>query len=156
MALDAAQTRLGYCKPASMNVKVNDVATVLAHIEIHDGKEQQFEEIIRTLYEATHRIETKCRRYEYWRGTAPGTYYCLLSFDDFVGFMEHQTSDHHEAPDFPALLKTIRLEWLDPVEGASELAPTDPQAIPADASKLMREYAETYPVEMQHWWQLLR
>ena len=51
-----------------------------------------------------------------------------------MGFMVHQTSDHHEAPDFPALLEEIHLEWLDPVQGASDLAPSNPQTVPADAS----------------------
>jgi len=132
------------------------LATILAHIKIFEGKEQEFERIIRPLHEATHRIEQKCRRYEYWRGEAPGTYYCLLAFDDFVGFMEHQASDHHEAPDFPALLESIRLEWLDPVQGASDLPPTEPQELPAEATDLMREYAKAYGVQMQDWWHALR
>lgn len=132
------------------------MATILAHIKIFAGKEQEFEKIIRPLYEASHRIETKLRRYEYWRGAEPGQYYCLLSFDDFVGFMEHQSSDHHEAPDFPALLENIRLEWLDPVAGASDLTQTEPQELPADANDLMKEYAKHYSVEVQDWWRSLR
>ena len=132
------------------------MATILAHIKIFAGKEQEFENIIRPLYEASHRIENKLRRYEYWRGTEPGHYYCLLSFDDFVGFMEHQSSDHHESPDFPALLENIRLEWLDPVAGASDLTPTEPQDLPADANDLMKEYAKHYSVEVQDWWRSLR
>lgn len=132
------------------------MATILAHIKIFEGKEQEFERIIRPLYEATHRIEDKCRRYEYWRGESPGSYYCLLSFDDFVGFLEHQSSDHHEAPDFPALLENIRLEWLDPVGGASDLVPTEAQDLPENASRLMREYAETYNVQVPDWWRAVR
>lgn len=132
------------------------MATILAHIKIFAGKEQEFEKIIRPLYEASHRLEPKLRRYEYWRGTEPGQYYCLLSFDDFVGFMEHQSSDHHEAPDFPALLENIQLEWLDPVAGASDLVATEPQELPADANDLMREYAKNYSVQVQDWWKKLR
>ncbi|MDX1580266.1 MAG: antibiotic biosynthesis monooxygenase family protein [Alphaproteobacteria bacterium] len=132
------------------------MATILAHIKIFDGKAEEFEKIIQPLYEASHRLEPGLRRYEYWRATEPNTYYCLLAFDDFVRFMEHQTSDHHEAPDFPALLEDIQLEWLDPVQGASDLPPTEPKDIPADAGDLMKEYAKNYPVDVQGWWKKLR
>lgn len=132
------------------------MATILARLKIHPGKEAEFERIIRPLYEATHRLEPACRRYEYWRGTEPGRYYCLLSFDDFMGFMVHQTSDHHEAPDFPALLAEIELEWLDPVQGASDLNPSNPQDIPADASELMKMYARNHAFTVPDWWKKLR
>lgn len=132
------------------------MATILAHIEVFQGKEREFEGTVKELYEATHRLEPKCRRYEYWRGEKPGTYYCLLSFEDFRAFLAHQTSDHHEAPDFGSLLEGIRLEWLDPVQGASDLAPTAEQPIPDDADPLTRQYAETHGVVMQDWWKRLR
>jgi quinol monooxygenase YgiN len=132
------------------------MATILAHIKIFDGKEQEFEKTVKGLWEATHRLEPHCRRYEYWRAEKPGHYYCLLSFDDFRSFMVHQTSDHHEAPDFPALLETIRLEWLDPIQGASDLAPTEPQDVPDDADELTKRYAQDHAVVMQDWWNKLR
>ena len=91
------------------------MATILAHIKVAAGNEREFEAVIRPLYEATHRLEPDCRRYEYWRGAEPGTYYCLLSFRDFRAFMTHQASEHHEAPDFPRLIELgniLRLEQL--------------------------------------------
>jgi len=132
------------------------MATILAHIKIFDGKEAEFEATIKSLYEATHRLEPNCRRYEYWRGEQPGFYYCLLSFDDFMAFMNHQTSDHHEAPDFPSLLENIKLEWVDPVQGASDLVPTNPQEVPADADALTKEYAQSHAMEVQSWWSKMR
>jgi len=132
------------------------MATLLAHIKVFDGSERAFEDVIRPLYEATHRLEPGCRRYEYWRGAEPATYYCLLSFRDFVGFMEHQSSEHHESPDFPRLLERIRLEWIDPVGGASDLSPTNRQELPADANELMRAYAARMPAEVAGWWGPLR
>lgn len=132
------------------------MATILAHIKIAAGNEREFEAVIRPLYEATHRLEPDCRRYEYWRGAEPGTYYCLLSFRDFTAFMTHQASPHHEAPDFARLIERIRLEWLDPVQGASDLSPTERQALPPDASDLMRAYAERMPAEVADWWLGLR
>ncbi len=132
------------------------MATLLAHIRVRPGRERDFEDVIRPLYAATHALEPNCRRYEYWRGAEPRSYYCLLSFRDFVGFMEHQASPHHESPDFGALLEHIRLEWVDPVQGASDLAPTDAQPLPADATDLMRAYAARMPAEVADWWGSLR
>ena len=104
------------------------------------------------MFRETHANEPTCRRYEYWRGAEPRTYYCMESFDNYLGFMQHQTSDHHEAPDFGSLLENLELEWIDPVQGACDLAPTSEQALPADASDLMKDYAERMPVVMQAWW----
>lgn len=132
------------------------MATILAHIKIYDGMEAKFEETIKGLWEATHRLEPNCRRYEYWRGEKPNLYYCILSFDDFMSFMSHQTSDHHEAPDFEKLLEDIRLEWVDPIQGASELISTNPQEVPVDVDALTREYAESHAMEIQPWWQKMR
>ena len=132
------------------------MATFLAHIKIFEGKEAEFEEVSRTMYEATHRAEPHCRRYEFWRGAEPRSYYCLESFDDFLAFMNHQTSDHHEAPDFGSLLETIELEWLDPVQGASDLVPTEAQELPADAGDFTRSKTAGHTVVMQAWWEALR
>ncbi len=132
------------------------MATILAHITIKPGKLEDFERTIRELHEATHRLEPGCRRYEYWRGAAPNSYYCLLSFDDFLAFLNHQTSDHHDAPDFGSMLETIKLEWVDPVQGASPLVPTEPQALPDDASEKFRKAAPMYEVAVADWWLPLR
>jgi len=132
------------------------MATILARLRVHPGKASTFEDTIRPLYADTHALEPACRRYEYWRGSEPDVYYCLLSFDDFLGFMTHQTSDHHEAPDFPALLAEIQLEWVDPIAGASELAPTNPQALPPEASELLQTYANAHAFTVPEWWVPLR
>lgn len=132
------------------------MATFLAKITIYEGKEAEFEDVARMMFEATHATEPKCRRYEYWRGAEPRSYYCLESFDDYLGFMEHQTSDHHEAPDFGSLLESIELEWVDPIEGAADLVPTVEADLPADADDLTRRYAASHPVVVQAWWEALR
>jgi len=142
--------------PGAISSMEEILATILAHIKVYDGKETQFEETIKGLHEATHRLEPHCRRYEYWRGAKPNFYYCLLSFDDFLSFLAHQTSDHHEAPDFGSLLENIKLEWVDPVQGASDLTSTEPQDVPADADKLTRAYAESHAMTPQEWWAKLR
>lgn len=132
------------------------MATILAHISVKPDRVSDFEETIRTLFEATHRLEPGCLRYEYWRGAEENFYYCLLSFEDFRAFLTHQTSDHHEAPDFGAMLETIRLEWIDPVDGASSLPPTNRQALADDASEAARSYATRYDVVIADWWSKLR
>lgn len=106
------------------------MATILAHIRVRPGAEARFEEVARALHDATHRSEDGVLRYEYWRGTDERAYYALLSFTDHAAFVAHQRSDHHEAasPELGELIESIRLEWVDPVGGASELPPTTPGA----------------------------
>ena len=128
------------------------MATILAHINVVEGKEADFEQIAGEMYQATHSEETGVKRYEYWRGEQPGMYYCLLSFDDFRAFLAHQTSEHHEAPDWGSVLAGIRLEWVDPLANGSDLPSTQPQEIAEDASGLMKQYAETYAVQRADWW----
>lgn len=134
------------------------MATILAHIRVKTGSEPDFERTVRELFEHSHGSEPGLRRYEYWRGQEPGHYYCLLAFDDYAGFLTHQSSPHHEAatPQLMTQIASLRLEWLDPVQGASPLPSTAPQSLPADATELVRRYAEMIPVEMAGWWQPLR
>ncbi len=133
------------------------MATLLAHIEVHAGREADFEKLARELHAATRR-EPGMLRYEYWRGAKPGLYYCLLAFDDFHAFLAHQTSDHHEraAPKLGELIASIRLEWVDPVGGASDLPPTEMQPLAGGADALTARYHEAYAIAMQEWWQPLR
>lgn len=130
------------------------MATLLAHITVRPGAEAEFEELARRLYERTHATETGVRRYEYWRGSEPRTYYTLLSFDDHRAFIEHQTSDHHEdaSPELGRAIEHLRLEWLDPVEGASDLPPTAMQDPPPDASELVLTYTDRFAAVIAPWW----
>ena len=134
------------------------MATILAHIRVRPGTEPAFEDIARRLFRATHDHETGVRRYEYWRGSEPRTYYTLLSFDDFRTFIDHQTSDHHEAasPEIGRVVESLRLEWVDPVQGASDLPPTASQDVAADAGDLTRAYAERFAAQVADWWSALR
>lgn len=133
------------------------LATILAHIQIHPGMEREFETLIRELFAGTGPEPAK-RHYEYWRSAEPGLYYCLLAFDDFHGFLTHQTSDHHEqaSPELGKLIEKMRLEWVDPVQGASELPPTDMQGLPDDADELTARYHKLFAAKLQDWWQPLR
>ena len=97
------------------------MATILAHIKIKDGKEARFEELEGVLWRDTHANEQNVRRYEFWRGAEKGTYYGLLSFNSFNGFIEHQASPHHEDSGLGEVIEGIRLEWVDPVPSASDL-----------------------------------
>lgn len=134
------------------------MATILAHITVRERGEAAFEALAREMYAATHERETGVRRYEYWRAESPRTYYTLLSFDDFNTFIEHQASDHHESasPRLGEVIESIRLEWVDPVEGASPLGPTDSQDVPANAGDLVARYHERYAATIADWWHELR
>ncbi len=137
---------------------VPPMATILAHITVKPGSAARFEEIARELYEQTHANETDVRRYEYWRGADENTYYTLLSFDTFLDFIAHQVSDHHEAasPQIGQVVQGLRLEWVDPIAGASPLTPTDGQEAPADAPELVQKYAQRFAAQVADWWLSLR
>ncbi len=134
------------------------MATILAHITIHEGKEAEFEALAVTLHAASHADEEGLRAYGYWRAAEPRKYYTLLAFNDYLGFMTHQTSDHHEVagPHLRDCIESIDLEWVDPIVGASKLAPSNPQDIPADASPLVTRYASMFPAKVANWWLALR
>ena len=130
------------------------MATLLAHIQVKKGREAEFEAIAAELHRETHANEAPCLRYEYWRGADERTYYVLLSFDDYRGFLAHQSADHHEAEVGPIgdAVESLRLEWVDPIAGASPLEPTDMQSAPDDASDLAKQYSQSHPADVQAWW----
>ena len=134
------------------------MATLLAHITVRPGAEADFEAIARTLYERTHADEPEVLRYEYWRGSEPRSYYTLLAFDDHRAFVDHQTSDHHEAasPQLGPVIERIRLEWVDPIQGAAPLGPTEMQPARYDADELTAAYTQRYAALVADWWAPLR
>lgn len=135
------------------------MATVLITLKIREGMEARYERIQKDLYEKTHRLEPRVLRYEMWRGREPRSYYCLLSFPDYATFLiDHQISDHHEEAT-PPLMEVIEeegIEWVDPIQGASPLPPTNPQELPADAPDVARTYDEVLRVLAPAWWAALR
>jgi quinol monooxygenase YgiN len=134
------------------------MATLLAHITVNPGSEPEFERIARGLYEASHRLEPELEYYEYWRGEAERTYYALLAFADHRAWIAHQASDHHESAS-PALgphIASIRLEFVDPVGGASPLPPTEFQPAPDNADELTATYTERFRAQVAQWWTELR
>ena len=132
------------------------MATLLCHIEINPGKEQEFEAVMKEMYRRTHAEEPDCVRYEYFRGAQPSTYYSLLSFSDRFSFLQHQVSDYHEGFDFASMIKSLEMEWVDPVADASPLVPTEAGELPETASDTIRAAAENYVISVQEWWQLYR
>lgn len=134
------------------------MATILAHIRVREGKEAAFEALAAQLHRDTHRLEPGMRRYEYWRGAEPGLYYGLLAFDDFHAFLRHQTSDHHEeaSPKLAEVIAGIELEWVDPLETASDLPATNAQGLPDGADDLTRRAARLYAPGIQAWWRAER
>jgi len=133
------------------------MATILAHIQVHPGSERAFEALARELRAATL-SEPGMRHYDYWRSATPGLYYCLLAFDDFHAFLAHQTSDHHEtaSPKLAELIREMRLEWVDPVGGASDLPPTERQPLPEGADARTVRYHELFAPAIRDWWSPLR
>ncbi len=129
------------------------MATLLCHIEINPGKESEFEAVMKEMYRRTHAEEPNCIRYEYFRAAKENSYYCLLSFTDYGSFLEHQVSDYHEGFDFASMIKSLELEWVDPVTDASPLIPTELGQVADSASAIIKAAAEAYVVNLQDWWQ---
>jgi quinol monooxygenase YgiN len=129
------------------------MATLLCHIEINPGKEPEFEAVMKEMYRRTHAEEPNCIRYEYYRGAQPNTYYSLLSFTDRFSFLQHQISDYHEGYDFAAMIKSLEMEWVDPVADASPLIQTESGEIPDTANETIQTAAQTYVINVQSWWQ---
>lgn len=130
------------------------MATMLAHLRIEPGREAEFERLAARLYQATHHDEHGVARYEYWRAAEPGHYYMLGSFDGYDGFIAHQVSEHHmaAAAELRAVIADIRLEWIDAVDLANPLPPTDAGAEPKDQGPIERDYRSRQPVAVQQWW----
>ena len=134
------------------------MATILAHITIREGSERAFEALAANLRKATHATEDHVRAYGYWRGAEPRHYYTVLAFPDFLSFIAHQTSEHHEtaSPELGRFIESIRLEWVDPIAGASTLGATKMQAVPTDADELTQRYAVRFAAQIADWWLPLR
>ncbi len=130
------------------------MATLLARIMVKTGREAEFEAIAEKLYDETHRNETGCLRYEYWRGAKPGFYYSLLSFDDFHGFLRHQVSDHHEqaSPAIRDVCLDVKLEWVDHIRESSPLPATRMQELPEGAGEKTALYHKLFAAVVQDWW----
>jgi quinol monooxygenase YgiN len=134
------------------------MSSLLAKIQIHPGKEAEFEDVMAFMYRQTHDTEEGVLRYEYWRGREPGFYYCLLSFRDAVTFWRHQASDHHEGEmqRFAACIAELDLETIDPVQQASPLPATEEGVIAPNESAVLQEQATLYPIAIADWWKSLR
>lgn len=134
------------------------MSTLLAKIQIHPGKEADFEQLMAYMYSQTHETERDVLRYEYWRGRQAGMYYCLLSFTDNTAFWRHQASDHHEGEmqQFQDCIAELDLEIVDPVQRASPLPPTRAGEIAAEEPDTVRQQAQQFPIEEAPWWQSVR
>ena len=89
--------------------------TLFCHIKIREGKETEFEAVMKSMYRSTLQKEPNCVRYEYFRAAQPGKYYSLLSFTDRFAFLQHQVSDYHEGFDFASMLMGIPRQTNTPI-----------------------------------------
>jgi quinol monooxygenase YgiN len=132
------------------------MATFIAHVRVLPGRELEFERVAAQVYRATHELEPGMQRYEFWRAADDRSYYIHASFDDFLAFIDHQISDHHESAGLKNFIESIRLEWVDPVPGAADLCATEPQSLPAGASALASRYGDLFGIAVPVWWMSLR
>jgi hypothetical protein len=50
------------------------------------------------------------------------------------------------------MIADMKLEWVDPVAGASDLPTTNSQALPADANELTAQYHSMFAADIADWW----
>lgn len=89
-------------------------------ISVDPANTSAFEELARQLWEATHRREPGCRRYEYVRLATPGEYRAFMVFDDHDAFLVHQASSHHRelTAAMRPFMRHTAIEFGQPVAGA--------------------------------------
>tara|TARA_B110000503_G_scaffold130414_1_gene203786 strand:+ start:12899 stop:13096 length:198 start_codon:yes stop_codon:yes gene_type:complete len=51
------------------------MSSLLAKIQVHPGKEAEFEDVMAYMYRKTHGTEEGVLRYDYWRGREPAKLY---------------------------------------------------------------------------------
>jgi quinol monooxygenase YgiN len=124
------------------------VLLLQARITVDPEQVAEFERLACELWEATHRNEPGCRRYEYVRLETPGEYLALMAFDDHEAFLVHQASEHHTtiaAGAMRAMVRQVRIEFGAPVAGAFGVVDgAEPQPLHVDPS-LRDHYGERYP-----------
>ena len=133
------------------------MSTLLAKAKLKPEFEDFFENIARKVFRSTHDNEPAVVRYEYFRGTDERTYYVLLSFENFDGFMIHQVADYHHNVDFMDCFEEFRLEWLDPLNGASRLVESETEGtVDPSHGDLWNNYVKNHSETTPKWWLPLR
>jgi quinol monooxygenase YgiN len=133
------------------------MATILVRIRVRAGSEQRFEELARQAYVETHATDEGLRRYEFWRGSAPGSYVILESYAEFRHYVAHQRSDHHRrlAAGFREVIDEMTLEWIDPVSGGGPDWQSGPPT-PADGDdERTQAVLGRLAKELPEWWDVL-
>lgn len=129
------------------------MATMLAHMTVRPGKQEEWEAVMRALTLETFRREAGVIRYEFWKGEAERSYYGLLAFKDKFAYYEHQMSAAFQQVDLEDLLEELRVEHVGPVEGAGGgLPPTNDPPLPEDAGEALRDVQARYPLRIPEWW----
>ena len=133
------------------------MSTLLAKAKLKPEFDDFFENIARKVFRSTHDNEPAVVRYEYFRGTDERTYYVLLSFENFDGFMTHQVADYHHNVDFMDCFEEFRLEWLAPVNGASPLVESETEGtVDPSSDDLWNNYVKNHSETTPKWWLSLR
>ena len=121
---------------------------VTARITVDPARVDAFDALARELWEATHRLEPGCRRYEYVRLAEPGAYLVSMVFDDHDAFVLHQASDHHTriaSGPMRELMRSIEISMGEPVDGAfGTIVGAAPGPLTVDAD-LVEHYRTRYP-----------
>lgn len=127
--------------------------SVNARIVVHLDKVEEFETLAAELWEVSHRSEPGLHRYEYLRGTDPGTYLTSMIFADYEAFLFHQASPHHVSygEQMRPLMASLDVEYAQPVDGTFGRPDVDVAPSDVDPGKV-EYYRERYPEPSSQWW----
>lgn len=126
------------------------MATLLCQFTVRKECISDFEDKQRMMFVETNKGE-HIRLYQSFRSMNSGEYFVIMTFDSYKDFIDHETSPHHEDQNATAMIEAIQFHWLDPLEGASDLPPTDYQDLP-DPTPLQKKYIDMFQIHRAEWW----
>ena len=73
------------------------MVAVVATLKIQDGKEAEFEEVMKELAGQVRANESGCQLYQICRSRKAGTYVVMERYDDMEAFQAHSKTDYFKA-----------------------------------------------------------
>ena len=125
--------------------------TLMTRQKVNPGRVDDYIAIQQKLWKLTHDNEPNMVRYEHFRAEEPNVFISLLSFNSYKDFLDHQVVDYHHEVDWDGVFEDISLQWVEPLQGANTLEPTD-LSLPDDLDEARKFYVSMMKTERPEWW----
>ena len=73
------------------------MVAVVATLKIQEGKESEFEKVMKELAEQVRANESGCKLYQICKSKKPGSYVVMERYDDMAAFQAHSKTDYFKA-----------------------------------------------------------